>query len=157
MFTETEGVLMGKILKWIINTWLYIYSVVMLLLFSGYAYLDLLKYSANKLVDGEMISAADAASLQHRMNWVLGIEGMFMIIFIVGLVICIYTKLIKQFIITNLILFISIVAIACILYLITPSPIGNLLQPMFVPTLIAVVVIICIAFINGKKKFRSNN
>jgi membrane-associated HD superfamily phosphohydrolase len=127
----------------------------MMALYGGYIYVDHFKYDGNRFTNGDMIAAADVDVIQQRANWLSSIEGLLVALFIMTLIFCLYHKTIKQFVLANLVLFISISIIGYLLSMMTPAPIGNVLEPLFVPTILWIGVIVYVTFRKGRRLWNS--
>jgi hypothetical protein len=114
----------------------HVYIILMLLFYFGYILLDSFRFKPNGLASKDFLTSEDIASFTQLAKWTSSFELMFLFLFIFTMIICCFRKkinILKRFITINTVLFFGIGVISLILYFITPSPIGNLTEPLIIP------------------------
>lgn len=120
----------------------YVYSFLMVLFYMGYIFLDNHRLNKSELwLSKNSLTAEDVESINRVGMWTSSFEFLFIILFITMSILCLIKnredkKILKQFLSVNILLFIGVVALGCLIFLVTPLPIGNIMQPLFIPTFI---------------------
>lgn len=126
------------------------YFFLMLLFYSGYLLVDNHRLSQSELwLSKSSLTAEDVASITQVGRWASNFEVMFIVLFMAMSILCFMrnrkdSKVLKQFLVVNMFLFIGVVALGCLIYFIKPlraylpsTLIGNMLQPLFIPIYIS--------------------
>lgn len=118
------------------NKLFHVYFILMLLVYVGYIVLDNYRYKFSETMKKSFFTQEDIHNFTQLGKWTSIFEIMFLLVFIVSMIICCYKKdmkILKDFVLVNIALFIGIAGMGYVLSLITPTPIGNLLEPLLVP------------------------
>ena len=125
-----------RLFKWKKSRLFYVYFILMLLLYFVYASLDIYRFNPNRALLNGHLTQEDITKFSKLANWTSGLEIMFIALFLLVMMICCFKrefKVVKDFLLINITLFTVIAISSYILFLITPSPMGNLLEPLILP------------------------
>lgn len=147
-----------------------IYFLIMLVSYSAYVLLDHYRLSRSELwLSKSSLSTEDAASIAQVGQWTANFEAIFITLFIAMSVFCLMRsrqdrKVLKQFLVVNMFLFTGVVVLGSLLYVFKPLPvylpdfpIGNVLQPLFIPIFIIGGLLIYLFWVSRKKRSRQDN
>jgi len=128
----------------------------MWLLYIGYIWLTIYRLKRSPMLSKKLfLTQEDINNISQLGKWTSNFETMFMLLFIIAMIISCYRKNIKaiiRFIAVNIPLFIGIFVVGYILFLITASPIGNLLEPLFLPIFLMGGLLIYMLWLLIKKR-----
>ncbi|WP_042221689.1 hypothetical protein [Oceanobacillus manasiensis] len=131
-----------------------IYITLMLVSYLGYVALD--NYRVTTRGSGS-ITGEEAQSIAQIGMWTSNVELIFIVLFVIVMIVMYLRafkkkEVIKLFIIMNSVLFAGIIVLSFILLLVTSLPIGNLLQPLFFPVFLLVILLPFVKLMNKKKE-----
>ncbi|MCM3003626.1 hypothetical protein [Priestia koreensis] len=113
------------------------YLILMLLVYGTYAWIEVSKGKWYETAWTSSISAEKSFDHLNRLStWTTKVDGFFILLFLVTMVVSVYRfnrTIMARFMKTNLFLFFGTAFTGGVLFVITPLPIGNLLQPLFLP------------------------
>ncbi|WP_019156386.1 hypothetical protein [Robertmurraya massiliosenegalensis] len=142
---------MQKLTKAIMDKALYLYFVLMLLLYFGYALLWNHRLNMSEHWSStSFLTNEDVRTIDLFGKWTEGFESMFYILFVLMSMVYFIKhrkdrknqSIVKQYFVGHIFLFVIVVALSYIFALITPVPINNLLILLAFPTTIFVVFLI---------------
>lgn len=125
-----------------------VYFILMLILYYSYVLLD--HHRLNKSLywlSKSRITEQDFDAIKQLGSWVSTFETLFLILFMVA-VLTIHIlfrkniKVLTHFLLLNVALFVGMALINYIVFLVTSLPIGNLMQPLIIPSYILIVLFI---------------
>jgi peptidoglycan/LPS O-acetylase OafA/YrhL len=136
--------------------WFPMYFILMLSIYIGYLFLD--SYRLNRSVhwlSKSNLTSADIESINLIGTWTSNFEFVFYALFIITMCISIIgnkknTKNIKRFLLVSTALFIGIALISFVLFVVTQFPIGNLMQPIVIPTCLLGGLLIYLVWVSRK-------
>ena len=140
-----------------------IYFILMLLFYLGYLLLE--NYRLNNSthwMSKNNLTEADVESIIQLGTWTSNFEFIFIALFTIAMCICIFgyrknRENIIRFLILNTALFITITIISFVLLPFTQLPIGNLLQPIVIPTYLLGGLLIYVLWVLKKHRLVENN
>ena len=140
-----------------------IYLVLMLLFYLGYLFLD--NYRLNQSVhwlSKNNLTQADVERINQIGTWTTNFEFVFIALFTIAMCISIFgyrksIEDIKHFLVVNIILFTGITIISLVLLQVTQLPIGNLMQPIVIPTYLLGGLLIYMLWVSRKHRLVEKN
>ena len=140
-----------------------IYFILMLLFYLGYLFLD--NYRLNQSVhwlSKSNLTTADVERINQIGTWTSNFEFVFIVLFTIAMCISIFgyrknRENIKRFLILNTALFITITIISFALLQVTKLPIGNLMQPIVIPTYLLGGLLIYMLWVSKKHRLVEKN
>ena len=139
------------------------YFILMLLFYLGYLLLEnyRLNNSAHWLSKTNL-TEADVESIIQLGTWTSNFEFAFLALFMIAMCISIFgyrknIENIKRFLFVNIILFIGITVISFVLLQVTQLPIGNLMQPIVIPTYLLGGLLIYMLWVSKKQRLVEKN
>ena len=140
-----------------------IYFILMMLFYLGYLFLE--NYRMNQSVDWfskSNLTQADVESINQLVTWTSNFELVFIVLFTIAMCISIFgyrknRENIKRFLILNTALFITITIISLILLQVTQLPIGNLIQPIVIPTYLLGGLLVYMLWVSKKHRLVEKN
>ncbi|MBM6385232.1 cbb3-type cytochrome oxidase subunit 3 [Paenibacillus sp. PvP094] len=135
---------------------LLIYNVLMIISYCSYLFLENTRLSQSQhwLTEGT-ITQEDVKSIDQIGKWTSISETVFLILFVIAIIYVMYMyqkKPARRFFIMNAALFIGLALISYMVSLNSSMPIGNLLQPVIIPSFLLIIF-----FIYNLWKKRSEN
>ncbi|WP_410771350.1 hypothetical protein [Fontibacillus sp. BL9] len=133
------------------------YLILMTLVFYAYALLDNHRLNQSDYwASKSRITQEDVEAIQRLGTWVTSFEELFFAEFVIAfIVVHIYTlknnKISLRFIGFNAALFMGIALINFIVFLATSMPIGNLMQPLLLPSSMVIVLFVYVQLLKLKK------
>jgi len=124
----------------------------------GYILLD--SYRLNKSdywITKSNLTQEDIQSISQLAAWQSIFEVMFLALFIIVASIIVFPnrkdkQMLKRFLFVHISLFMTILLLSYSLAFVTPSPIGNLTQPLITPTLLLGIILIYLGLLMIKEK-----
>lgn len=125
---------------------LHIYTILLLISYSMYVILENTRLShAQQWLSENNITQNDVDSIRQLGRWITLSESVFLIIVVLAMSVVMYRyqkKSVNQFFIGNLALFVGFAVVSYVISLMSSLPIGNLIQPVIIPTFILIAVYI---------------
>ncbi|KOY13059.1 hypothetical protein AMS66_28980 [Paenibacillus xylanivorans] len=119
---------------------LLIYSVIMLLFYCCYVFLENYRLKqSQQWISKNNLREEDVNSISQIGTWTTIIETTFLILFVITIIFVVYRYQktpIKHFIILNAGLFAGIALVSFVISLTTSMLVGNLIQPVIIPTIL---------------------
>lgn len=137
----------------LLNLFYIVYSIIMFIVYYGYVLLDRHRLIQSKIyISKPSLTQQDSIAIERLGNLISYFERSFLYLFIIALLIILtlFRKDIKvntHFLLLNMSLFGGIALINEIIFRVTHLPIGNLMQPLFVPSYIllgAFIYVLCL-------------
>lgn len=128
------------------SLFLLIYTFLLLISYSIYVILENTRLShAQQWLSETNITQNDVDSISQLGRWTTLSESVFLIIVVLAIIVVMYRyqkKPVNQFFIGNLALFVGLAIVSYVISLMSSLPIGNLIQPVIIPTFILIAVYI---------------
>ncbi|SCY35956.1 hypothetical protein SAMN05720606_104122 [Paenibacillus polysaccharolyticus] len=128
------------------SLFLLIYTVLLLISYSIYVILENTRLShAQQWLSETNITQNDVDSISQLGRWTTLSESVFLIIVVLAMIVVMYRyqkKPVNQFFIGSLALFVGFAVASYVISLMSSMPIGNLIQPVIIPTFILIAVYI---------------
>ena len=140
-----------------------LYFILMLLLYLGYLLLENYRLNNSTYWSSKTnLTEADVESIIQFGTWTSNFEFVFIALFTIAMCISIFgyrknRENIKRFLILNTALFITITIISFVLLPVTQLPIGNLMQPIVIPTYLLGGLLIFMLWVSKKHRLVENN
>ena len=140
------------------------YLILMPLFYLGYLLLENYKRLNNSphWLSKTNLTEADVESIIQLGTWTSNFEFAFLALFMSAMCVSIIgyrknIKSIKRFLFVNIILFIGITVVSFVLLQVTQLPIGNLIQPIVIPTYLLGGLLIYMVWVSKKKRLVEKN
>jgi len=128
------------------SLFLLIYMVLLLISYSMYVILENTRLShAQQWLSETNITQNGVDSISQLGRWITLSESVFLLIFVIAMIVVMVRyqkKPTNQFFIGNAALFVGIAIVSYVISLMSSLPIGNLIQPVIIPTFILIAVYI---------------
>ncbi|RAW10121.1 hypothetical protein DC345_29065 [Paenibacillus taichungensis] len=125
---------------------LLIYSVIMLLFYCCYIFLEHYRLKqSQQWISKNNLTEEDVNSISQIGTWTTIMETTFLILFVITIIFVVYRYQktpIKHFIILNAGLYVGIALVSFVISLTTSMLVGNLIQPVIIPTILLVTLFV---------------
>ncbi|KOO47167.1 hypothetical protein AMD01_06690 [Priestia koreensis] len=138
-----------------------LYTAFMLIFYVVYLWLDSYRFTPkNFMLSNNSPTESDFDRFSNLSQWTTNTGRMFLGLFLLTMVVCCYKRNlqnIKNFIITNIALFIGITIISTGVFFLTSSTFGNLIEPILIPIALLVLLVVYSLYLLTRKKYSQHD